>query len=243
MRPATRCSPTRCSSWHVARSPTAPRMSTRRWLRRRRCWPRRRASSARAAAQRTIGKLLAMRGDGRGGAGSTVAAGNEGMPRGRSARRSRSRIARSWRSSRSAREHATSPRTHSAPASSSSSASAISATAGTTALMLVDLLAAPGRVRRGGPLVCRRARDAERGRPHRCDRCRFAGGVPRSEKRRHGEGDRLSARAVEVASTIDMYEPKALAYEWHARTLALVGKPHEAREAAADRARDLRGQG
>jgi hypothetical protein len=29
-----------------------------------------------------------------------------------------------------------------------------------------------------------------------------------------------------------MYEHKARAYEWHARTLALVGKPDEAREAA-----------
>jgi hypothetical protein len=46
------------------------------------------------------------------------------------------------------------------------------------------------------------------------------------------EGERLSTRAVEVAATIDMYEPKAKAYEWHARTLALVGKPDEAREAA-----------
>ena len=47
------------------------------------------------------------------------------------------------------------------------------------------------------------------------------------------EGERLSAHAVEVAAGIDMYEPKARAYEWHARTLALVGKPDEAREAAA----------
>src|SRR3954451_20188710 len=31
------------------------------------------------------------------------------------------------------------------------------------------------------------------------------------------EGDRLSARAVAVAATIDLYEPKALAYEWRAR--------------------------
>ena len=46
------------------------------------------------------------------------------------------------------------------------------------------------------------------------------------------EGERLSRRAVEVAATIDMYEHKARAYEWHARTLAIVGKPAEAREAA-----------
>jgi hypothetical protein len=49
----------------------------------------------------------------------------------------------------------------------------------------------------------------------------------------HEEGERLSRRAVEVAATIDMYEMKARTYEWHARTLALVGKPEEAREAAA----------
>jgi tetratricopeptide (TPR) repeat protein len=47
------------------------------------------------------------------------------------------------------------------------------------------------------------------------------------------EGERLSRRAVEVAATIDMYENKARGYEWHARTLAIVGKPAEAREAAA----------
>ena len=34
-------------------------------------------------------------------------------------------------------------------------------------------------------------------------------------------------------ATIDMYDDKGRAYEWHARTLALVGKPAEAREAAA----------
>ena len=49
----------------------------------------------------------------------------------------------------------------------------------------------------------------------------------------HAEGERLSDRAVEIASTIDMYNLKARAYEWHARTLALVGKPQEAHEAAA----------
>ena len=49
----------------------------------------------------------------------------------------------------------------------------------------------------------------------------------------HGEGEQLSTHAVELASTIDMYEHKARANEWHARTLAIVGKPREAREAAA----------
>jgi hypothetical protein len=49
----------------------------------------------------------------------------------------------------------------------------------------------------------------------------------------HEEGERLSTRAVEHAATIDMYDVKARAYEFHARTLALVGKPDEARDAAA----------
>jgi class 3 adenylate cyclase len=49
----------------------------------------------------------------------------------------------------------------------------------------------------------------------------------------HQEGERLSTRAVEVAATIDMYDHKARTYEWHARTLALVGKLDEARQAAA----------
>jgi hypothetical protein len=47
------------------------------------------------------------------------------------------------------------------------------------------------------------------------------------------EGERLSTRAVEAAATIDMYDHKARAYEWHARTLAHAGKPDEARQAAA----------
>jgi tetratricopeptide (TPR) repeat protein len=49
----------------------------------------------------------------------------------------------------------------------------------------------------------------------------------------HEEGERLGTRAVELAATIDMYIVKATTYEWRARTLALVGKPDEAREAAA----------
>ena len=48
----------------------------------------------------------------------------------------------------------------------------------------------------------------------------------------HAEGERLSARAVGLAATSDMYEWGGR-NEWHARTLALVGKPLEAREAAA----------
>jgi len=49
----------------------------------------------------------------------------------------------------------------------------------------------------------------------------------------HTEGERLSDRAVGSAATTDFYEAKAQTYERHARTLALVGKPVEAREAAA----------
>jgi tetratricopeptide (TPR) repeat protein len=49
----------------------------------------------------------------------------------------------------------------------------------------------------------------------------------------HAEGERLSDRAAGLAATIDLYEAKSRAYEWRARTLALVGKPAEAREAAA----------
>ena len=57
--------------------------------------------------------------------------------------------------------------------------------------------------------------------------------VPGGVEDRIGEGERLTAHAVEVASTIDMYDHKARAYEWHARTLAIVGKPYEARAAAS----------
>ncbi len=47
------------------------------------------------------------------------------------------------------------------------------------------------------------------------------------------EGIRLSTHAIEVAATIDMYDHKARAFEWHARTLSLAGRPEEARAAAA----------
>ena len=49
----------------------------------------------------------------------------------------------------------------------------------------------------------------------------------------HAEGERLSGQAVRLATTTDIYEWIGRAYEWHARTLALVGKPLEAHEAAA----------
>jgi tetratricopeptide (TPR) repeat protein len=47
------------------------------------------------------------------------------------------------------------------------------------------------------------------------------------------EGELLSNRAVGRAAAIDFYDQKGRAYEWHSRTLALVGKPEEARMAAA----------
>jgi len=59
------------------------------------------------------------------------------------------------------------------------------------------------------------------------------GGFLAARSGAYEEGERLSTRAVELAATIDMYDPKAGAYLWHARTLALVGKTDEARPAAA----------
>ena len=53
-----------------------------------------------------------------------------------------------------------------------------------------------------------------------------------AQRGEHAEALRLTTRAEEVASTIDMYDHKAMAYQWHARTLALLGKPAKAREAA-----------
>ena len=57
------------------------------------------------------------------------------------------------------------------------------------------------------------------------------------EAKRHleealGIAARANARR-RVAEPTDGFETKAGAYEWLARTLALVGKPREAREAAA----------
>ena len=49
----------------------------------------------------------------------------------------------------------------------------------------------------------------------------------------HAEGERLSRRAVTLATTTEMYECNGRSQEWHARTLAIVGKPVEARAAAA----------
>jgi len=46
------------------------------------------------------------------------------------------------------------------------------------------------------------------------------------------EGGRLTERAVELADTTDFYEARGRAYEWHARTLAIIGRRVEAREAA-----------
>ena len=104
---------------------------------------------------------------------------------------------------------------------------------GTTALLLADRLAA-----RGAYEEASRWCAEVRGTLNEDDLTDVIGinaveGFLRAVAGGHDEGVQLSARAVEVAATIDMYEPKARAYEWHARTLALVGKPAEAREAAA----------
>ena len=53
---------------------------------------------------------------------------------------------------------------------------------------------------------------------------------------RRGEldaGEGLGNRAAQLAAQIDMYEHKARAYHWQARTLELAGKRPQAREAAA----------
>ena len=53
---------------------------------------------------------------------------------------------------------------------------------------------------------------------------------------RRGEldaGESLGNRAAHLASQIDMYESKARAYHWQARTLDLAGERSRAREAAA----------
>jgi class 3 adenylate cyclase/acyl dehydratase len=49
----------------------------------------------------------------------------------------------------------------------------------------------------------------------------------------HAQGESLTRRAVDLAAETDMYEHKGRAYEWHAKTLAIAGKPEEARQAAA----------
>ena len=57
------------------------------------------------------------------------------------------------------------------------------------------------------------------------------GFLPQSRRSRRGRAALEPGRRA--SPRIDLYQPKAEAYEWHARTLALVGKPTEAREAAA----------
>jgi class 3 adenylate cyclase len=49
----------------------------------------------------------------------------------------------------------------------------------------------------------------------------------------HEEAERLACHATQIASTTDRYDDKGRAYEWGARTLARIGKPAEARAAAA----------
>ena len=104
---------------------------------------------------------------------------------------------------------------------------------GTTALMLADLLARQGS-REEAAQLCADVRETL----NDDDLTDVIGvdaveGFLRAAAGEQEEGLALSVRAVHVAATIDMYESKARAFEWHARTLALVGKPLEAREAAA----------
>jgi tetratricopeptide (TPR) repeat protein len=102
---------------------------------------------------------------------------------------------------------------------------------GTTALLLADLLAKHGSYEEAGQ-VCAEVRQTLND-----DDLTDVIGVDAVEgflKAAAGDledGLRLSARAIGVAATIDMYESKARAYEWHARTLALAGRSLEAREA------------
>lgn len=104
---------------------------------------------------------------------------------------------------------------------------------GTAALLLADLLAS-----RGAHEEAARWCSEVRGTLNESDLMDVIstdslGGFLAAIDGAQAEAERLSDRAIGLASTIDMYDPKARAYEWHARTLALCGKPAEAREAAA----------
>jgi tetratricopeptide (TPR) repeat protein len=104
---------------------------------------------------------------------------------------------------------------------------------GTNALKLADLLATRGAYDEAARL-CSAVRDTLRtddlGDVIHVDSLE---GFLAARSGAYEKGERLSTRAVELAATIDMYDDKARAYEWHARTLALVGKPDAARQAAA----------
>jgi len=104
---------------------------------------------------------------------------------------------------------------------------------GTSMLLLAELLAARGAYDEASSL-CSAVRDTIRT-DDLTDVIMLdsLGGFLAAQSGAYAEGERLSTRAVEVAATIDMYDHKARTYEWHARTLALVGKADEAREAAA----------
>ena len=104
---------------------------------------------------------------------------------------------------------------------------------GTTALLLAELLANQGAYEEAAQL-CADVRETL----NDDDLTDVIGvdaveGFLRAAAGKHEEGLALSARGVDIAATIDMYESKARAYEWHARTLALAGKSGDAREAAA----------
>jgi class 3 adenylate cyclase len=104
---------------------------------------------------------------------------------------------------------------------------------GTTALLLADLLATRGAYEEAAHW-CSSVRDTIR-EDDLTDVIAVDAleGFLAARRGDHVEGERLTTHAVDVAAEIDMYDHKALAHEWHARTLAIVGKPLEAREAAA----------
>jgi hypothetical protein len=54
-----------------------------------------------------------------------------------------------------------------------------------------------------------------------------------AERGGHVEGEALSRRAVDRVAEVDHHDIKSRTLEWRARTLAIAGKPADAREAAA----------
>ncbi len=103
---------------------------------------------------------------------------------------------------------------------------------GTTALALAGILAARGKYAEASEL-CAELRE----RLNEDDLVDVIGlnglqGFLAARAGDHDEGERLTAAAVELATGIDFYDEKARAFEWRARTLALLGRPEEARTAA-----------
>ena len=206
--------------------------STRRCRQRRRCLPSAEGFTARADARRDLGKLLAMQGRVRSGAGRRSAR-LETSPARQACSSRQQPLHSPSRSSSFAPGPPTRPRIVLRNGIAELDRLGNRSYRGTTALLLADRLAT-----RGAYEEASRWCAEVRGTLNEDDLTDVIGinaveGFLRAVAGGHDEGEQLSARAVEVAATIDMYESKARAYEWHARTLALVGKPDEAREAAA----------